>query len=108
MELLGYGLPGDTLHYTLLVTNTGQISDTVKLTFSGNTWHTITPTLIGPLQAAEKAAFNIRVTIPPTATLGSSDTATITLTSQNDPSITGTTILTTYAAITTYLPLVER
>ena len=43
-----------------------------------------------------------------TTTLGTSDIATITLTSQSDPSVTASAKLITYAAITTYLPMVKK
>jgi hypothetical protein len=48
------------------------------------------------------------VTIPPFATLSSSDTATIKLSLQGDSSDTLSASLTTYAARSTFLPMVEK
>jgi hypothetical protein len=107
-ENWGYGLPGATIIHTLQVMNTTQFTDTFDLAGSAFTWPTTIPETVGPVPSGETAKFEIQVTIPSTASLGSSDTATITITSQNNPSITGTATLTTYAAITTYLPLVHR
>jgi hypothetical protein len=107
-ENWGYGLPGATIIHTLQVMNTTQFTDTFDLAGSAFTWPTTIPETVGPVPSGETAKFETQVTIPATTTLGSSETATITITSQNDPSITGTATLTTYAAITTYLPLVHR
>jgi hypothetical protein len=104
----GYADPGSTISHTLQVFNTGILSDTYTITIGSTNWPTASPDTVGPVEAGYSTTLDIQVTIPLTATLGSSDTATITLTSQNDPSFTTSATLTTYAAITTYLPLVER
>jgi hypothetical protein len=103
-----YTLPGSTITYTIGIANSGLNADTYTLEVSNNLWEINTSQQIVPLSKYEWIDVNIQVTIPHTATLGSSDTATITLTSQNDPSISASATLTTYAAITTYLPLVAR
>jgi hypothetical protein len=103
-----YGLPGETVTTTLAIRNSGTETDRYDLAIAGNLWPVVTPTTLGPLESGECETIEVLVSIPPTASLGSSDTATITLTSQSDPNITATATLTTYAAITTYLLLVER
>jgi hypothetical protein len=108
VENWAYGLPGSIIKHTLQVMNSTQFTDTFDLSKSTFTWPTTMPGTVGPVPPSETARFDLQVTIPPTATLGSSDTATIILTSQNDPSVTASANLTTYAAITTYLPLVSK
>jgi uncharacterized membrane protein len=107
-ENYAYSLPGNTISHSLHVTNASYQPDIFKITISNNTWTVDAPATIGPLNIGESTTLNFQITIPTTATLGSLDTATITLTSQSDPSFTATATLTTYAAVTTYLPLVER
>ena len=101
-------MPGSIVTATLQVRNRGQHIDIYNVTLEGNHWAVSAPQEIGPLMAAEETTLEIQTSIPPTASLGSSDTATITLTSQSDPSITATAILTTYAGYVYFLPLVEK
>jgi uncharacterized membrane protein len=103
-----YGNPGDLLTGTLNVKNRGQETDSFDVSIHANAWMTTSPESIGPIEAGESNNLNIQVTIPSTVTLRSSDTATITLISQSDLSVTASTTLTTYAAVTTYLPLVAK
>lgn len=103
-----YSDMGATMTATLTVNNRGAKTDSYKIDLHGYNWPTTIAMSIGPLAPVESQDVDIQVTIPPTATLGSSDTATITLTSQSDPSVSASATLTTYAALTTYLPLVER
>jgi hypothetical protein len=107
-EYWGYGRLRDTVPYSLQVINTSSLTETFDISTEGYQWPISAPSTIGPLTFGESTSLHVQVTIPPTATLGSSDTATITLTSQNDPSVTTTATLTTYAAITTYLPRVSK
>ena len=103
-----YGMPATSPSYTIILTNTGQESDIFEIAKSGSQWETTLPSTSASLGVGESAQIEIQVTIPPSATLGSSDAATITLTSKSDPSITAFATLTTHSAITTYLPLVEK
>jgi hypothetical protein len=104
----GYGMPGTSLTYSIIVKNTGQESDTFKIAKSSSQWETALSSTSASLEVGESAKIEIQVTIPPTAALDSSDTATINLTSQSDPSVTTSANITTYAAITTYLPQIQK
>lgn len=77
------GLPGETVTYTLQLTNTGFVTDTYDLTISA-VWTTIAPTPIGPLAPGESTTFQVLVTIPGDAVFFDADTALITATSQGD------------------------
>jgi uncharacterized membrane protein len=107
-NLWGYGLPGDTLTYNLRLTNTGQGTDSFEVNYSDHEWSTSLSTPVGPLKPGETASLEIQVSIPPTVTLGSTDSATITIISQNDRAEQQKVKLNTYARYTNYLPLVER
>ena len=107
-NLWGYGLPGDSLTYKLELTNTGQLTDAFEITYRDNGWPMFSPSLVGPLEPSETASFEIQVSIPPTVTLGSTDSATISIVSQNDSDEHRRVELNTYSGFTTFLPLVER
>ncbi|PDV97216.1 hypothetical protein A9Q02_04735 [Candidatus Chloroploca asiatica] len=87
-------LPGTVVTYTLALTNTGNLTDSVSLSAAGNTWPvTVPPTVT--LAAGEGTALVLTVTIPVTATGGMTDTVTITATSSGNPDTTAQSILTT-------------
>lgn len=89
------GFPGAVLNDTLHVTNTGSASDTFTINVSGNAFVTHAPASIGPLAAGAGASLDVQVTIPLTATIGASDAAVITLTSQGDSLTSAASTLTT-------------
>ncbi|MDQ3249098.1 MAG: peptidase M14, partial [Chloroflexota bacterium] len=86
---------GSVITYTLFVTNTGLVSDTFGVTTSVSIWPTSAPPTIGPLAALATAPLIINVNVPPTATVGLTDTLTVTVTSQTDPTQQSTRRLTT-------------
>lgn len=89
------GNPGQTLTYTLNLSNTGNVSDSYTLTVSGNIFPTSLPAVVGPLAANGEISVTAAVTIPAGALAGAVDTATITALSHGNPSQTATTTLTT-------------
>jgi uncharacterized repeat protein (TIGR01451 family) len=81
------GTAGQTLTYTLKITNTGNISDTFSLTKSGNSWPTniSDPSiLLAPLAST---VVSVSVDIPGTAVGGDNDTVTVTVTSLADSTV---------------------
>jgi uncharacterized membrane protein len=69
----GSGLAGSVVTYTLAVTNTGSVTDSIALAASDHTW----PTVIDPtgvlLRSLEQEMVVVSVTIPIAATPGMSD-----------------------------------
>jgi hypothetical protein len=110
------GALGATVTFTLQVTNTGSVSDTINFTYTGNTWPVtllsgsgsllLPPSVI--LTEGAGVAVVVHVTIPITATGGMSDTITITATSQGDPTLSAASALTTVSMYQFYLPIVFR
>jgi uncharacterized repeat protein (TIGR01451 family) len=101
------GSPGAALTSTFQVTNTGSARDAFFISVSGNAFVTKAPANIGPLAAGAKAAFDVQAMIPLTATIGTSDTATLTLTSQGDHvTSAGSTLTTKVVPFQLNLPLV--
>jgi uncharacterized membrane protein len=91
------GSPGQVLTYTLAVTNTGNVADTVDLSLAGNVWPVQLPP--GPLALASGAGTElpVTVTIPAGAADGEQDVAVVTATSQGDPGVQTHATLTTTA-----------
>ncbi len=105
------GRSGTPVTYTLRVTNTGNITDTFQVTAGGNTWPVVTPlgpgtgpvvVAVGPLAAGAGGEIEIMVMIPADAVNGATDTVTMTVTSQGDPSRSATSVLTTTVDDTYY------
>jgi hypothetical protein len=107
----GSGGPGDTVTYTLRVTNTGSVVDVIGLSHTSPATWTVTysanPLTLG---AGVGTDVDVYVDIPPGTVLFSSVTVTVTATSQGDPSETDAAVLTTevVSGQFIYLPLVMR
>jgi hypothetical protein len=100
------GFHGETITYTLTVSNEGDITDTVILTYTGNTWDVVLPVTSFDLGIGESAEVVIYVTIPADAMLGDTDVLVLTATSAGNPSATDSSTLTTTAFwYRTWLPL---
>ena len=89
------GATGETIDFTLTVTNTGYEADTFDITRIGNLWATVTPLTTGLVDAGETADVTVSVTIPLDALMGAEDTVGVTFISQGDPTVTATATLTT-------------
>jgi predicted outer membrane repeat protein len=99
------GAPGETVTYTLHITNTGDTPVDFAIT-STSTWSVAVPSsiVIAPGGSAQVEA---QVTIPASATDGESDAATITVTAKDYPSASAQSTLTTTAVQPrVYLPIV--
>ena len=101
--------PGETVVYSIEVTNNGEEVDTFDITLSGNSWVTTADPTIGPLDPGEMDVLTVEVTIPPTAVLGDSDLVTVTVTSQGDGlEYSEAELTTTIYVYELYLPLITR
>jgi uncharacterized membrane protein len=100
---------GETVTYTVSITNTGDLSDTYDLSVSGNVWPTTLSTNSVFLVDGASSSFEVYVEIPASAANGESDGATVTAVSQNSTiGVNASTNLTTTAIASVYsLTLVE-
>lgn len=101
------GDPGETVTYTLQVTNAGNTTDTFDVTVSSNVWPTTAPVSFGPLPAGASANVDVTVDIPK-GTAGGADVATVRVTSQNDDTQSVTATLMTRAVALLFLPFILR
>jgi N-acetylneuraminic acid mutarotase len=118
------GNAGAMVTYILHITNTGNITDTFVISGSGYNWPTVIPLernisgttiTVGPLAVGASDTFEVNVFIPPTASEGEHDTATIHITSQASPGTLSTAVLTTTVSggpepplISIYMPLIVK
>ncbi len=103
------GTNGQTVTYTLFVTNSGDYTDTYALSVSGNTWATfVSPAQTPPLGPGEVATTWVAVNIP-SGPVGAADTATVRATSGWNAQVYGERALTTTrAGWSLFLPVVLR
>jgi len=99
------GIPGETVVYTLTVSNIGAFDDTYDVTVS-SLWDFTAASTVGPLTPGNSAELLVSVTIPTDAAPGQSDMAEVTVTSQGDSAFSDTSQLTSTAE-TVYGVLVE-
>jgi uncharacterized repeat protein (TIGR01451 family) len=90
--------PGETVDYTLTLTNRGNVPDTFALSIEGNVWVVDLPDEI-VLAAGESVMIRIDVTIPANAEDGDSDIVTVTATSTGNASQFASLELTTTAVV---------
>lgn len=78
--------PGQTVTHTHLLMNTGLGTDTYDLETQGSSgWATLLADTVITLSAQTSGTVQVRVSAPPAATNGMSDTTVITVTSRTDP-----------------------
>ncbi|MCK5038157.1 MAG: hypothetical protein KAS16_03565 [Thermoplasmata archaeon] len=98
--------PGVYVDYTITIRNTGNVPDTYDLAFDGNTWTTeildasgVNINNIGPIQPGDSLTFTVRVTIPALSATGDADAVNIKTSSQWDPTLMASDLLSTMAHI---------
>lgn len=102
------GFPGQTITYTLLVSNTGTAAQTFTISVGTSQWKTTAPTSI-PVWPGYQKDFSVEVSIPTNAPAGERDTVLITVTSQQDPTATASILLTTTnQSINLFLPTIRN
>ncbi len=106
----GSGEPGETVLYTLTITNTGTVIDSFDIAAFGNVWSVDHPASV-VVNAGQAVDVTIAVMIPAGAAHMAADTATITVTSQGDPTQSMNMTITTTSELDLtfiYLPLITR
>jgi uncharacterized membrane protein len=88
--------PGVTVTYQMQVNNIGLNTDSYAISVTGN-WTYAAPSTTDPIAPGESATFNVEVTIPSDALNGEFDIATVTVTSDFNPNVSDTSVLTTTA-----------
>ena len=88
--------PGVTVTYPMQVNNIGLNGDTYDISVE-SVWEYSAPATSGFLAPGETATFDVQVTIPLTATMGESDLASVTVTSQFNSDVSDSSSLTTTA-----------
>lgn len=89
------GTAGETVTYTLSLTNTGTTADTFALAAAGHRWSTALSAPSITLNAGANTTFTAAVTIPADAADGAADAVTVTATSQGDTAVVDSAVLTT-------------
>ncbi|MFQ5615989.1 MAG: hypothetical protein ACE5GO_05975, partial [Anaerolineales bacterium] len=106
---LGAGHPGETITYTLQITNTGNTTDSFDSAVVTSTWGVALPPTVEALPPGWSATLAVSVTIPITATDSVTGTAIIAVISQGDASVSSRTTLTMQAVWRkVWLPMVRR
>ncbi len=90
-------LPGETVTYTLLLTNTGNLMDSFDLSYSGNEWQVTLPVTQVELAVGASIPVSAQVLVPADALANDADLATISAASQTDPEVIASAELTTTA-----------
>ncbi len=105
------GAPGQTITYTVHVTNVSSISHTYSVTIAGNQWPALAPLSIGPLDDGASTSMQVNVQIPAGAPDGAIDTATLIISTQEQAPKSNHVTLTTHARRTSrqvYMPIVLK
>jgi subtilisin family serine protease/subtilisin-like proprotein convertase family protein len=105
------GQPGETVAYTLNLTNSGNVPDMFELAFEDNGWEVHLPETSFMLAVGESTEVVVQVTIPAAALDGDADVVTMTATSTGDSDVFASATLTTVAVIEEfyiYMPMVFR
>lgn len=92
------GLPGETVTYTVTVTNTGTQDDTYDVTAFGSVFTATPSAATVAVAAGQSGTVDIAVEIPLAAAIGTLSATAVAATSQGDPTVSGSITLTTTVA----------
>ncbi len=109
----GAAMAGQTITYTVWMTNSGDYTDTFTVDLTGHAWPVSVSQSSVELGAQAGTTVHVGVAVPATAAEGDTDTLTLTVTSQADGGVAASVPLTTQAlecvtltgAQFTYMPL---
>lgn len=93
----GSAEPGQTVNYTLHITNTSSIDEVYDINLTGNSWATVVDSAVVSLSAGASATLSVDVTVDADALAGQTDSALITAVAQSDPAIEDSVTLNTTA-----------
>ncbi len=105
-----HGVAGHAVTYTLTVTNTGSVSETVDLAATGNHWTTTLSPQVVSLAPGSSRAVTVEVWVPPAAATADRDQVSIQGTCRHDTSKYDSAVLTTVSTGQLgriYLPVVS-
>ena len=107
------GIPGDTIAYTLALTNTGALTDSYTILHTlppSLTWDvTVSPEEVRDVPPGAVAVFAVAVTIPSDATPGQTAAIDLRVVSMDDVAVTADLTLTTRVrGFSQYLPFMAR
>jgi hypothetical protein len=103
------GDAGGVVTHTFTLTNTGTITDTYDVAFTGGTFTATVVSSAGPLAPGASLVLSVVVHVPPGALAGAASASTLTVTSQADAGQSAAAAVTTrVGAFRLYLPLVTR
>lgn len=89
------GDPGSAVTYSVMISNTGTVTDTYDVLVTGNNWPTAADAMTVTLAANTGVLVDVTVDIPTDTAAGAMDAAAVTALSQNVPSVNDTVALTT-------------
>ena len=100
---------GTTVVFNIDLDNLGNASDTFTVTVSGGAWVVSAPAVVGPVTVGGSTLVVVVVTIPDSASAGDTNIATLTFTSQGDPTVQTQVQITTVATGRgAYLPFIHK
>lgn len=91
------GQAGQRVAYTVILTNTGNTTDTYSLSLAGNVWPTTLSSSTETLLPTTTAHFTVTVDIPAGTSVNASDTVTVTAISQGAEGLSDAAVLTTHS-----------
>ena len=96
-DAASFGDPGETVEYTLTLTNLGNGPDTIEVEVGFSEWLVNLPETVFSLGTGESSEVVVLVEIPPEVLADEQDSVTVTAVSAGDASITASSSLTTTA-----------